>query len=199
MARPNPNDKRRQILDGALKVFAAKGFYNTKVSEVARQARVADGTIYNYFKSKDDLLISLFEDRMDWILKRLREELDDAQDVGACFRRYIELHVSLARIEPELAEFITVELRQSHKFLHEYKNPKFAEYLRVLAGLIERGQAEGRFRPEIDPRLASRAIFGALDEMLLWLTWARRESAVDEVVQQVADIFLAGLDAQHGE
>ncbi len=136
--RSSQKEKRARILDGALKIFAAKGFYNTRVSEIAKKAGVADGTIYNYFKSKDDILISLFEDRMERILQRLREEL--AGDVQSQIRRYIELHLSLATLEPELAEFITVELRQSDKFLREYGNPKFADYLRVLTNLIEKGR-----------------------------------------------------------
>jgi TetR/AcrR family transcriptional regulator, fatty acid metabolism regulator protein len=197
MAKIEPQDKRARILEGALRVLAVKGFYNTRVSEIAREAGVADGTIYNYFKSKDDILISLFEDRMDWILRRLDEELSG--DVVAQVRRYIELHLSLATVEPDLAEFITVELRQSDKFLREYKNPPFGDYLRVLANLIERGQEEGVFERGLDPRIASRAIFGALDEILLTLTW-RHSGPVDVamVVDQVTSFVLRGLLKREG-
>jgi len=187
------SDKYDRILDAALRVFAQKGFYNTKVSEVAREAGVADGTIYNYFKSKDDILIMLFEERMDWILERLRSELTG--DVEVQIRRFIELHLNLAEVSPDLAEFITVELRQSDKFLRDYANDKFAEYLSVLSGLIERGQAESVFRAEIDARLASRAMFGSLDEILLTLTLQSRARSIDasNTARQVADLFLAGL------
>lgn len=185
--------KRERILDAALTVFAAKGFYNTKVSEIAREAGVADGTIYNYFRSKDDILIELFEDRMDWILGRLAEELKG--NVVSRIARYIELHLMLAESEPKLAEFITVELRQSDKFLREYNNPKFSEYLGVLSSLIEQGQEEGVLREQVDPKLVSRAIFGALDEILLSLTLVRnaRPLEVERIAHQVADLFLAGL------
>jgi TetR/AcrR family transcriptional regulator, fatty acid metabolism regulator protein len=198
MAKAHPQDKRARILEGALKVLAAKGFYNTKVSEIAREAGVADGTIYNYFKSKDDILISLFEDRMDWILRRLEEEL--AGDVVAQVKRYIELHLSLAIAEPELAEFITVELRQSDKFLREYRNPRFSDYLRVLSNLIERGQAEGVFSRALDSKVASRAIFGALDEILLTLTWGHSGTIeVAAVVDQVVSLVLRGLLRREGD
>ena len=76
MTREKVPDKRQRILDAALKVFAERGYYNAKVAEVARQAGVADGTIYLYFENKDDLLINLFEDRMDFLIRRLREDLD---------------------------------------------------------------------------------------------------------------------------
>lgn len=196
MARGLSGDKRSRILEGALKVIAAKGFYNTKVAEVAKEAGVADGTIYNYFKNKDDLLISLFEDRMDWIIRRLDVELEGG--ILKRISRYIELHLYLAQIEPELAEFITVELRQSGKFIHEYENQRFTRYLRILANLVEEGQHEGVFRADMDPKLVSRAIFGALDELLISLTWSKRNRPVDvgeieRTVKTVSELFIAGL------
>lgn len=189
-----PRDKHQRILDAALKVFAAKGFYNTKVSEIARTAGVADGTIYNYFKSKDDILISLFEDQMDWILARL-ETLDG--DIVQQITGYIALHLAIAVENPDLAEFITVELRQSEKFLREYENPKFSQYLRTLSSLIEEGRVQGVFREGIDARLVARAIFGALDELMLTLTLSQKSRPIDAaaVAAQVAELFLSGLKA----
>ncbi|MFB6374312.1 MAG: TetR/AcrR family transcriptional regulator, partial [Bradymonadaceae bacterium] len=126
-------DKRQRILEGALTAFAQKGFYNPKVSEIADEADVADGTIYLYFENKDDLLISLFEDRMEWIITRLQKELGEVEGgIVAKVRRFVELHFQLAVENPELAEFITVELRQSAKFIKEYDNPKFGDYLGIL-------------------------------------------------------------------
>ncbi|MEZ4460892.1 MAG: TetR/AcrR family transcriptional regulator [bacterium] len=191
-------DKRERILDGALKAFARKGFYNTKVSEIASEAGVADGTIYLYFKNKDDLLISLFEDRMEWVIDRLKTELDAVGDsVEERFRRAVELHFQLAIDEPDLSEFITVELRQSAKFMKEYKNPKFLDYLRLLDGLVEDGQKQGVFRADVEPRLLGRAIFGALDEVLLLLTFSRSPNRdVAEMTRQVTEIFIDGLRAR---
>ncbi len=190
-------DKRERILEGALKAFARKGFYNTKVSEIASEAGVADGTIYLYFKNKDDLLISLFEDRMEWIIDRLHDELDSVEgDVFARLRRAVEMHFQLAADEPELAEFITVELRQSAKFMKEYKNPRFLDYLRILEGLVAEGQREGSIRADIDARLVGRALFGALDEVLLVLTFATAHESVEEKTRQVTDLFIEGLRAR---
>ena len=134
------SDKRQKILAGALKAFAKKGFYNTKVSEIADESGVADGTIYLYFKNKDDLLISLFEDRMDWIIDRLETELADV-DGGVLdkIRHVVRMHFRLAVENPNLAEFITVELRQSAKFIKEYDNPKFGDYLGILQALVGEG------------------------------------------------------------
>lgn len=190
-------DKRERILEGALKAFARKGFYNTKVSEIASEAGVADGTIYLYFKNKDDLLISLFEDRMEWVIERLRNELESVEgDVIEKIRRAVEMHFQLAADEPELAEFITVELRQSAKFMKEYKNPRFLDYLRILEGLVAEGQREGSIRADIDARLVGRALFGALDEVLLVLTFASAQEGIDEKTRQVTQLFIEGLRAR---
>jgi len=194
-AEKKRNDKRKRILDGALKAFALKGFYNTKVSEIAQEAGVADGTIYLYFKNKDDLLISLFEDRMEWIIERLNTDLAKlGNDTLAKFRHMVIIHCQLAVEEPQLAEFITIELRQSSKFVKEYKNPKFGDYLKIFQHLIEEGQRGGIFRADLDPRLISRACFGALDEVLLQLTLSRAGQAeVDDKAAQVASMLVQGL------
>lgn len=204
MAEPDKQrgnvEKRERILEGALKAFAKKGFYNTKVSEIASEAGVADGTIYLYFKNKDDLLISLFEDRMEWVNDRLQSELGAVEGgVIEKLQAFVQLHFSLAVEHRDLAEFITVELRQSAKFVKEYKNPKFGDYLRILQRLIEQGQEQGVFRQDVDGRLVSRAIFGALDEVLLQLTLSR--SAPADVVsesQQISRILIDGLIVRPG-
>jgi TetR/AcrR family fatty acid metabolism transcriptional regulator len=190
-------DKRSRILDGALRAFAKKGFYNTKVSEIADEADVADGTIYLYFQNKDDLLISLFEDKMEWVIERIRDEMANVEgDVLEKVRRFVELHFQLAIENPELAEFITVELRQSAKFVKEYDNPKFQDYLGMLQHLIEEGQSEGIFAEELESRLMSRALFGALDQVLLELTLTQKAPEdVSEEVDQVTRMLVDGLRA----
>ncbi len=196
MAREKGSEKRQRILEAALKVFAERGFYNAKVSEVARAAGVADGTIYLYFENKEDLLIQLFEDRMDFIITRLNEELAVCgPGADEQLRRMIAMHLNLAVQQPDLAEFITVELRQSARFVREYENPRFVEYLRILRDIVERGQKEGVVRAGLDSRLIVRAIFGALDEVLLTLTLASRSRSVDVqlAANQLADLFLEGV------
>lgn len=195
--------KRQRILEGALRAFAQNGFYNTRVSEIASEAGVADGTIYLYFKNKDDLLISLFEDQMEWIIVRLREELDAVEGgLLAKLRAFVHLHFRLAVERPDLAEFITVELRQSAKFVKEYENPKFADYLKMLHSLIDRGQREGILRADLDSRLVTRALFGALDEVLLQLVLEpEAPTDVSDEAHQIAEMIVDGLmvrpDTEH--
>lgn len=198
MRDKNP-EKRTRILDAALKIFATRGFYNAKVSEVAKEAGVADGTIYLYFESKDALLIALFEDRMQRLIGRANDEISRTEgNVLDKIRQAIALHLSLVLEDPDLAEFITVELRQSGKFVKEYDNPKFTEYLRIFRDLVISGQEEGLIRRTVDARLVVRAIFGALDELLLTLSLTHRNRSVDlnATVDGLCDIFFDGIRAQ---
>ncbi len=197
MTRDRTPEKRQRILDAALRVFAERGFYTAKVSEVAREAGVADGTIYLYFENKDDLLIRLFEDRMEYLIRRLNDGIAaTGGTVAQRLRRLIHMHLQIAAESPELAEFITVELRQSQKFVKEYGNPRFQEYLKILKDLVEEGQADGTLRRELDARTVVRAIFGALDEMLLTMTLAAKRGRAPDLARpadDLAELLLHGL------
>jgi TetR/AcrR family fatty acid metabolism transcriptional regulator len=186
--------KRERILDAAIKVFAEKGFFSAKVSEIAREAGVADGTIYLYFRSKDDLLISLFEDRMERINAALRVRLAQEPTAIAKLRRFIEMHLELVEHQRALVEVLTVELRQSAKFMREYKNPKFGEFLKVLAGIVEEGQRSGELRTDISPPLVARAVFGALDELTLARALGRSEAIAGSVI---AELLIFGIASPH--
>jgi TetR/AcrR family transcriptional regulator, fatty acid metabolism regulator protein len=186
--------KRGRILDAAIQVFAARGFYNARVSDIAREAGVADGTIYLYFKSKDDLLICLFEDRMERIIAAFREQLTGAETAYEQLRRFIELHLKMVAEQPSLAEVLTVELRQSAKFMREYKAHKFGEYLGLLQSMVEKGQAEGHIRPDLDPAFVRRFLFGALDEISLhWVSSRRKPYTLERAAEQILSICAMGV------
>ena len=187
-------DKRERILRAAVKVFAKTGFYAARVSEVAKAAGVADGTIYLYFKSKDELLVSLFEDRVEKLLSYLQKELPKLDTATDKLRRVIELQLGLLEGERDLAEVITVILRQSTKLMKEYAAPKFVAYLDTIAKVVAEGQAAGDFRKDLSPNLVARATFGALDGIAL--TWALGRADQGGLVRaagQLADLMLRGL------
>src|SRR6187549_1699554 len=121
--RGDKGDKRERIMSSAMRVFASKGFYGAKVSDIADDAGVADGTIYLYFKSKDDLLISLFEEQMARVQVELTRAMDGAERAPDKLRRFIHAYLELVADNRHAAEVITIELRQSAKFMKEYKNP----------------------------------------------------------------------------
>ncbi|KMY68814.1 TetR family transcriptional regulator [Desulfocarbo indianensis] len=187
-------DKHRRIIQAAVKVFAKNGFYNSKVSEIARAAKVADGTIYLYFQNKDDILIRLFEEEMAAILQKMTEEINRASEPAEKLKRFALAHLKLVEENQELAEIIQVEVRQSSKFMKEYDNPQFQEYLNLISGIIREGQAQGVFRPEIEPGVFKRAFFGALDEMSrYWVLSLARKYSITRAAEEISGFFLDGV------
>jgi len=189
-------DKRERILDAAVRVFARKGFYLTRVSEVAKAAGVADGTIYLYFKSKDDLLVSLFEHRIERLLTYMDTELPRVASATYKLQRIIELQLGLLEGERDLAEVVTVILRQSTKLMKEYAAPKFTAYFDAIAKVIAEGQASGELRADISPHLAARAIFGALDAITMtWALGRAEPGGLSRASGQVVELVLRGLSS----
>ncbi len=186
--------KSVRILEAATKVFAKKGFYNATIADIAKVAEVAEGTIYLYFKNKDDLLISIFENSMELFLQEARREIEGVGDPKEKLRRFIGLHLRLVQENPDLAQVLQIELRQSSKFMQEYQGGKLSEYLNVVRGILEEGQSRKIFRQEIDPRILRRAIFGAVDELSLeWLLMQKKKYSLESCAGQVSDLFIRGI------
>ncbi|NOY93337.1 MAG: TetR/AcrR family transcriptional regulator [Deltaproteobacteria bacterium] len=194
------SDKRERILEAAIRVFAQGGFYATRVSDIAKEAGVADGTIYLYFENKDDVLISIFQDRIGKLIEVLREVAGRDEPVDERVRRIIELQLGLLEGRRDLAEVITVNLRQSSKLLKQYGAPLFTEYLELIASVIAEGQRSGVFREDVSSRVAARALWGGLDGLAL--TWAlgggdkddaSRDAALKKAAHQWGELFLDGL------
>lgn len=181
----------------ALKVFAEKGFFGAKVADIAEDAGVADGTIYLYFRSKDDILISLFEHQMERATQVLREATSQGTTSTDKIGRFIGAYAEMAKENRHAVEVITIELRQSAKFMKEYENPRFAEFLKLIAQVIEEGQQRGELRADIPAPLAARVLFGALDELLLWWVSAKNEKLdIARAGQQLVELVLGGLSAR---
>jgi len=195
--KSNGGDKRERILDAAERVFARHGFYNARVAEIARDAGVADGTIYLYFKSKDDLLISLFESRMERVNTQLREAIVGATTAPEKIQRFLDSYAALAKEHPSVAEVLTIELRQSSKFMKEYANPRFADFLRLLAQIVEQGQKAGELDDGIPPQTAARALFGAIDELVLaWVLGGGEKFDIVRAAEQLGAMTLRGLQTR---
>jgi TetR/AcrR family fatty acid metabolism transcriptional regulator len=187
-------EKYRLILEAAVQVFARKGFYNARVSDIAREAGVADGTIYLYFQNKDDILISLFEEGMNQVIENVKTEVNKASDPLDKIRSFALAHLSLVENNRDMAEIIQVELRQSSKFMKEYHNEKFLEYLDIIGGIVKEGQAQGLIRSDVQPGIVKRAFFGALDEMSrFWVLSSRRKYSIDTAARQISEFFIKGI------
>lgn len=195
--QPEPKGKRVRILEAAEKTIARRGFYNARISEIASEAGVADGTIYLYFKSKDDLLISWFEWRMERVVADLETAIAGHDSAPARLEAFITAHLAMVEANPTAAEVLTVELRQSAKFMKEYSNPRFGDFLRLLAGVIRDGQDAGELDAEIPAPLAARAIFGAIDELALaWLLGGADKFDIVRAANWATRIVLTGLETE---
>jgi TetR/AcrR family fatty acid metabolism transcriptional regulator len=193
------SDKHRRIIEAAIKVFAKNGFYNSKVSEIARAAQVADGTIYLYFQNKDDILISLFEEVMQGVLDRVETAIAQETDPSRKLERFAQAHLSLVEENQEVSEIIQVEIRQSSKFMRGYDNVKFVKYLNIISEIIREGQAQGLFRPDVKPGIAKRAFFGALDEMSrYWVLSSAKKYSISTAAREISTFFLQGMLTERG-
>jgi TetR/AcrR family fatty acid metabolism transcriptional regulator len=190
------SEKYHRIIKAATKVFAKKGFYPAKISEIAKEAQVADGTIYIYFENKDDILISLFEEQMKTVLENMVAQISKLKDPAEKLEKFALTHLRLIEQNKDIAEIIQVELRQSSKFMKEYKNEQFTQYLDLIGDIVTEGQKKGVFKKDIMPGVAKRAFFGALDEMSrFWVLSSRKRYDIETAAKQISGYFLKGITA----
>ena len=189
------SDKRFLITEAAVEVFAKKGFHQARVSDIARKAGVADGTIYLYFKNKEDLLLSIFEEKMDELLGGLADALEGADDPIERIRRFARYHFHQVRTNRAVAEVLQIELRLSNKFLKEYRPEKLWAYLGMFGQIVRDGQSRGVFREDVDGFILSWAFFGALDEIAMQWVLSRNPDrfSLEAAADQVADTFIRGM------
>lgn len=167
----NPRElKRQRILRAAIEVFASKGFFSARMTDVARAAEVADGTLYLYFEGKEHLLTSIFDDVLSRFVDRARNEIERLDDPIDKLRVMIRLHLETLGRDRDLAQVLQIETRHTRRFMSLFMRGKLGEYLSLLRGIIEEGQDLGSFRRDISAGLATNLVFGAVDELVnSWL------------------------------
>ena len=186
-------EKRSRILRAAVDVFARTGYFNAKVSEVARAAGVADGTIYLYFASKEDLLVSIFRESMQQYLTRLRAELSEESSASGRLVRALRVHLENLGSDRNLAVVFQVELRQSLKFMTLFSRHEVGEYLELLREIVEDGQKQGEFRKDVSANLVTKAVFGIIDEMVTSWILSDRDYRPADHADEIAAFVLGGL------
>jgi len=195
-ARLPTGDKREAILRAAITVFAHNGYFNSKVADIAREAGVADGTVYLYFKSKEDILHSIFDRSVEDAIAEVRKKVESISDPREKLRQIALLHLERLGADRDLAVVFQVELRGSTKFMEEFSAAGFAEYLALIRSTFEEGQRAGVFRAELNAKVVAKILFGALDEMATNWILSKRRYKLAPMADQVLDIFLNGVKAQ---
>src|SRR3982074_1556066 len=192
-SRNGTSGKRELILRAATRVFARNGYFNSKVADIARAADVADGTVYLYFKSKEEILHSIFDQNMAEAIAAGRKLIENSRGPREKLRRIATLHLERLGADRDLAVVFQVELRGSTKFMQEFSAAGFAEYLDLLCKIFEEGQRAGVFRRDLNAKVVSKILFGALDEMATNWIISKRSYKLAPMAEIVMDVFLSGV------
>jgi TetR/AcrR family transcriptional regulator, fatty acid metabolism regulator protein len=196
MARRRTEDKRQRILEAAVKVFARKGYFAARVSDIAKKAGVADGTIYLYFESKEDILVRLFDETMAEHAGEMRRVVQALPSVDARLLALAERHLEVLGRNRDLAVVFQVELRQSIQFMKRFTAGWLKGYFALVTEVIEQGQREGVLRADLNRKVATKAFFGALDEMVTSWIIGGKGYDLPKLAAPVVDLFLRGAAAQ---
>jgi TetR/AcrR family fatty acid metabolism transcriptional regulator len=193
-------NKHSKIISAATKVFAKKGFFTARISDIAKEAKVADGTIYLYFNNKYDILLSVFEEEVGKIVEKTDKLLSNEEDPKKMLEIFTIQHLTAMKKNKNLAEVIQIELRQTNKVIKDYRNNKFSEYIGIIADIIKKGQQTGIYKADIKPDIAKRVYFGALDEVSrVWNASLETHYTVEEIADQLLTMFLTGMLHQPSE
>jgi TetR/AcrR family fatty acid metabolism transcriptional regulator len=187
-------DKREAILRAAIRIFAHNGYFNSKVADIAREAGIADGTVYLYFKSKEEILHSIFDRSVGEALTAARKQIAPISDPREKLRRIALLHLERLGADRDLAVVFQVELRGSTKFMEEFSAAGFGEYLTLIRSTFAEGQRAGVFRNDLNANVVAKILFGALDEMATNWILSKRRYKLAPMADQVLDIVLNGVN-----
>jgi TetR/AcrR family fatty acid metabolism transcriptional regulator len=186
-------EREREILEASVRAFSRYGYHGCAIAKVAEEAGVADGTIYLYFRSKEELLVAAFRHVLDRMLVQIDREVSRLADPVAKLRHTLFLHFSFLEADPELAVFLQIQLRQPDPAIRRAIAGPLAEYARRIEAIIEEGKTAGVLRPDVGTRLLRRIYFGAADETVsAWCLRSERGSLRDKA-EPLLDVLLNGM------
>lgn len=184
--------KYKQIIDAAVIAIADNGYHQAQVSKIAKQAGVADGTIYLYFKNKEDILISLFNEKLGYLVEKIEEEIKGKPSAAEKLLVLIKRHFQILSDDSHLAIVTQLELRQSNKELRLRINGVLRGYLKLIDQIIHEGKESGEFSADLNNRLARQMIFGTIDETAT--TWVMNEQkySLPKLATSVHQLLIGG-------
>ena len=192
--RVEKNNKYHQILEAAVKVFARQGFHQSTVAQIAQKAGVADGTIYLYFKSKNDILVQFFRFRTKQVFEAFREAVDEAETSTDKLRNLVRRHLAEFQRDRDGAVVYQVETHQNSRLAEAQIREMSKMYRDLISEIIEQGQQEGAIRKDLYVGLVKRFIIGAVDEVIN--TWLHAEEDYDLVsmADPLVELFIKGIE-----
>ncbi len=194
MPRKKDEGKRKNILESATRVFAKKGFSDTKIQDIANECGVAHGTIYLYFKSKDDLFMSIFQENLAELIAYIGSEIQKETSSKGKFKRMISLQLEIIESNPDLTKLILIEFPGTGKFLNNGNIDVLSNYIDLIGDLLDEGIKEGTFSTGIRTEIAATMIYAAMQGVATrWLLDGMSYS-LKEIEEQIANFLLKGLE-----
>ncbi len=188
-------DKYQRILDAAIAVIAEKGFHNSRVAEIAERADVASGTVYLYFKSKEQILMAALDGAFQSFFRRAQNEIAGSPDAAERLRILARLHLEALGRNRSIAVVLQTELRQSAKFLAQFSQQEMKAYFNLIREIIREGQRTGSIRQDVSDKIAASCFFGALDELVTAWVLSARDYDLAAAADEVVNLLLAGMSS----
>ncbi len=192
-------EKRRQILNAAIRVFAQKGFHRCRISDIATEAKVAYGLVYHYFDNKEAILNSIFDENWGLLTQVLESADQRGGDLELKLRALVDFILDAYRMVPDVIQVMVMEIARSSKFLRRPKVDAFEKAFQNLATILARAQASGIVRPDLDPKIMAYMVFGSIELILTGYLLGTIEPDIGESYEAhkkaITDVFLQGLSA----
>lgn len=192
-------DKRRMIIDAAIKVFADKGFHGTRISDIAREAEIAYGLVYHYFKNKEEILDTIFLERWGGFIHAVEAIADDGRSVEEKLLSIAAVTLTAYRRHPEWVKILVFEIQRTQRFADPDRVEQVGRLFRLIARILREGQARGELRPDLDPTLACYIFVGGLDIVVTNRVLDLLEIEEDEaayyvkIARTAVDLFMNGM------
>ena len=190
------SEKYQRILDAAVAVIAERGYFHSPISAIAKRAGVADGTVYLYFKNKDDVLRTAIDATFDRFYKKVEESFETLKGPREQLEYIAEVHLESHRENRSMAILMQTEVRQSAKFIAEFSHHHLVKYIQMVREVVRRGQQEGVFRRDVSDGVVAHCMFGAIDELLSSAVFTGRVYDSKTTARQVIDVLLNGIAAE---
>ncbi|MEA2109204.1 MAG: TetR/AcrR family transcriptional regulator [Pseudomonadota bacterium] len=192
-AEPRKREKYMTIIDAALEVFAEYGYHDCQVAKIARQAGIADGTIYLYFANKEDVLVSVFREKMSEYINQLKVLLQNHDTAVDKLSALVHYHFSYMEKNPSMANFLQIQLRQSDTYIRSGIAEPLKHYYQLIETLVEAGKQQGSINPRINTKVAREVIFGSMDEIVSCWVFSSRKYSLSKNADDVLAILKSGL------
>ncbi|MCK4378214.1 MAG: TetR/AcrR family transcriptional regulator [Deltaproteobacteria bacterium] len=190
---PRKREKYMAIIDAALEVFAEYGYHNCQVAKIARQAGIADGTIYLYFANKEDVLVSVFREKMSEYIRQLKVLLQNYDTAVDKLSALVHYHFNYLEKNHSLANFLQIQLRQSDTYIRAGISVLLKQYYQLIETLVEEGKQQGSINPRINTKVAREVIFGSMDEIVSCWVFSSRKYSLSKNADDVLVILKNGL------